>query len=98
MMPAAPDAIGTAFVGDEIVLYDRDRRRCHILNATAGAVWAFCDGATTRDDAVAELAAAFGADPAIVGPDVDRIVAELKQVGLLGDRPGPPTLQARAPG
>jgi len=39
-------------VGDELVIYDRERHNAHRLNRTAALVWRHCDGTVT----VAELA------------------------------------------
>ena len=39
-------------IGDELVIYDRERHHAHRLNRTAALVWRHCDGKST----VAELA------------------------------------------
>lgn len=34
-------------VDDELIIYDQQRHRAHLLNPTAALVWKHCDGATT---------------------------------------------------
>lgn len=87
VLPAPSSEVGTAFLGDEVVLFDRYRRSCHRLNGSAAAIWAHCDGSTARAEAVDALSAAFGADPAVVGADLDRLVGELDEHGLFATRP-----------
>ena len=36
-------------IGDELCVYDWQRRRVHALNPTAALVWQHCDGATPAD-------------------------------------------------
>lgn len=39
-------------VGDELLLYDRDRNHLHRLNRTAASLWHRCDGNTTDEEMV----------------------------------------------
>jgi hypothetical protein len=40
-------------IGDELAVYDQDRRRLHVLNRTAALVWRHCDGQRTMVDLAA---------------------------------------------
>jgi hypothetical protein len=42
-------------VGDELVIYDQERKVIHSLNATAALVWRHCDGQTSISDIAALL-------------------------------------------
>ncbi len=50
---ARQDNLVVQEVGDELVVYDKERYRAHRLNRSAALVWRHCDGKTT----VADLAA-----------------------------------------
>jgi hypothetical protein len=43
-------------LGDEVLVYDWDRRKAHCLSRTAAAVWEHCDGKRTLEE-IAELMA-----------------------------------------
>jgi hypothetical protein len=87
-----PDARRTRLlvheVGDELVVYDRERHRAHRLNRAAGTVWRRCDGRTS----VRELAVALATELAVpVNEDVVRLaLAQLERARLLRDPVGEP--------
>jgi hypothetical protein len=47
-------------VGDELIVYDRDRHRVHRLNQTAALVWQHCDGSATAAEMAAQLEQELG--------------------------------------
>jgi HprK-related kinase A len=82
------DGVVTAHLDDEAVLYELGSGAIHVLNASARAVWDRCDGTATLAEIADELSAAFAAEPARVRADVEAIVDELSDRGLLPTRPG----------
>jgi hypothetical protein len=73
---------------DNVALYDEVGQLLIMLNSSAAAVWNCCDGTTTLDDMVRELAEAHRADgPAlhIIGEDVRLTVRKLAELGLVAE-------------
>jgi hypothetical protein len=68
-------------VGDETIVYDRERQIAHALNRSAGIVWRYSDGSRS----VPELAAALGAELRIAPNDslVEYALDELASAHLL---------------
>jgi|DewCreStandDraft_2_1066082.scaffolds.fasta_scaffold00296_2 PqqD family protein of HPr-rel-A system len=84
---------------DELVLYNLRTDQVHVLNATAAAIWELCDGSLTADEIAAVLADACSVPLARVQPDVQNMLAEFHQAGLIefdGHLPSPP--RAEGPG
>jgi hypothetical protein len=70
---------------DNVALYDEVGQLLIMLNSSAAAVWNCCDGTTTLDDMVRELAATHRTEagaPAI-GEDVRLTVRRLAELGLV---------------
>ena len=55
MTPRARAGMLSEQVGDEVIVYDKERARAHRLNRTAGLVWQHANGARTVPDLVAVL-------------------------------------------
>ena len=73
---------------DNLALYDEVGQLLILLNSSAAAVWELCDGTTTLDDMVRELAEALGAagsDAEEIGEDVRLTVRKLADLGLVVD-------------
>ena len=72
-------------VGGEWVIYTPEGRRLHALNLTGALVWSLCDGEHDVDAMVAELRSALAStpDPDTIRGDVERILRELREAGLL---------------
>ena len=85
----APALTVVAFDGEQVI-YDPARREAHLLNPTAALVLDRCDGRTPVDTLVAELAATYDADPAVVGHDVELVLADFAGRELAA-RPGDPS-------
>ena len=73
----------TIDVGDEAVLYEETTGALHQLDPIGAVVCAFFDGRTSIEDTVAELAAAYSADPATIEADVLELTRGLGRRGLL---------------
>ena len=67
--------------GDAVVL-DPDGL-IHLLNPTAAAVWRLCDGAHDVADIVTELASRYRAPGETVEADVQRVLNEFCDIGLV---------------
>jgi hypothetical protein len=81
---ARRDALLLQTVGDQLVLYDQNRRRLHVLSRSAAMLWQYCDG--ERD--VSQLAELVGRE---LGTAADNAVVELalqqlEEAGLLAVR------------
>jgi len=73
---------------DNVALYDEVGQLLILLNPSAAAVWELCDGRTTLDEMVRELADALsanGADAATMSEDVRLTVRKLADLGLVVD-------------
>lgn len=86
VVPASVAHVSTATFEGETVLYDSVRCRPFLLNVSAAAVWGMVDGTRTLAEIVTAVAAQFGADPALVEPDVRAAVADFTALELLVDR------------
>lgn len=82
-VPVHGEHVSTAEFEGETVLYDAAVCRPVLLNVSAAAVWATIDGRRSVAEIAASVAAAFGADPAAVMPDVTATVARFEALGLL---------------
>jgi hypothetical protein len=71
---------------DNLALYDEVGQLLIMLNSSAAAVWNCCDGTTTLDDMVHELAETHRADAPsarTIGEDVRLTVRKLAELGLV---------------
>jgi hypothetical protein len=71
-------------VGSEWVLFDAAGDRAHVLNPSAAAVWAFCDGAHDAA-AIAESIARDlpAAEPTAIRRDIEEVLHRFAAEGLL---------------
>jgi len=67
----------------ETVLYEESADRVHSLNTTATLVWDLCDGKNEMEGMVKEVLARFEVDEATARSDVENILREFKEKGLL---------------
>jgi hypothetical protein len=82
-------------VGDQLVVYDQERRQLHVLNRTTALVWHHCDGRHT----IADLAELAGRELGIEA-DVGLIwlaLVRLQKAYLLEERVAPPPALANMP-
>ena len=80
---------------DSLVLYDPAAARAHVLNRSAGRIWAVLQVPTSIDDAVTALVDGSDASAAVVEHDVRAAVDRFAAEQLLGPTCGP---TARADG
>ena len=73
----------TRDVDDEILIYDPKNGEVFLLNATAAAIIELCDGHTPIPSIVQEIVKALAADPETVQKDVNKILLDMKQKGIL---------------
>jgi len=83
--PQAVAGLEIRLVGDELLVHDPAAKKIHVLNQSAGEVLKLCDGTRESGDIVARLCEQTGADAQIVGADVDRIIDQFQQLGLIVD-------------
>jgi hypothetical protein len=72
---ARRDGLLVENVGDELVIYDRERDRVHSLNTTAGLVWRNCDG----ERGITEIAALLAEQRGIAVPE-DVVLLTLRRL------------------
>lgn len=70
-------------VDGESVIFSALDRRLHVLNSTAGQIWAAAAGGATSDEIISDLAGIYHTDPATISPDVLRLIDRLTDEGLL---------------
>ncbi|MGH9152791.1 MAG: PqqD family peptide modification chaperone [Acidimicrobiales bacterium] len=81
--PARASAVATVQVDGEAVLLDEATATLHLLEPLAATVWGLFDGETTITELAAELAAAFGERPGVIGADLVAFTTDLAGRGLL---------------
>jgi Coenzyme PQQ synthesis protein D (PqqD) len=84
-LPTRRAGASTVALDDNVAVYDDVGQLLILLNTSAAAVWDHCDGTTTIDDMVRQLAAAHPADAAEIGEDVRQTVRKLVELGLVVD-------------
>jgi hypothetical protein len=75
---------------DNIAVYDDVGQLMILLNSSAGAVWNLCDGSTTVDEIVRELAAAYPDQAGVIDADVRGTLRKLAEIGLVSEGPAAP--------
>jgi PqqD family protein of HPr-rel-A system len=72
-------------VDDELLIYDPRTGETVLLNGTAAAIAELCDGTGGPAAIVADILGMVEADPAVVQADVERVIRELDERGLMED-------------
>jgi hypothetical protein len=70
-------------VDGDLVLYDPQRQRVHVLNPTAAFVWSACDGQLAVEEIVDALGGYFPAWREQIAGDVRETVQTLRDASLL---------------
>ncbi len=70
-------------IDGEIVLYDPQRNRTHVLNATSAVVWRLCDGTRDFDQLVDDMSILFDMDSAVIARDLSRVLEDFGRAHLL---------------
>ena len=86
--PVRLDGAVAVELDDNVALYDDVGQVLIMLNSSAAVIWECCDGATTLDDMVRELAAAHPDDAAEIVEDVRQTLRKLVELGLVVDAAG----------
>jgi len=69
--------------GDEAVLVDDAGGNVHVLNRTGAQLWELSANEPTVDALAESIAGSYAADPATVRADVERMLTELCDLGLV---------------
>jgi peroxiredoxin len=87
------DVVGVE-IDEEAILLLEGTRELHALNPTGTLVWGLLDGVSTLEAIVADLTAAFDADPEVIRNDVVEVTRQFGRAGLLigvaREDPAPP--------
>ena len=94
--PAARADLVVAEVAGELVLYHPGTAELHHLNPQAAVVFRCFDGSGTLAEISADIAEAFGVDPARIEPEVRALYQRLRGESLLV-QPAPPSPEPPAP-
>jgi hypothetical protein len=81
--PRKADDLEIRTVGEEVLVYHLSAQKVHILNQTAGQILELCDGQRTTADIVDSICKASNADRVTVSRDVDGMLAEFANLGLV---------------
>jgi hypothetical protein len=69
--------------GSENVVFDPVSGRAHVLNATAVAIWALCDGETRPSEMIDAVCSLSKLPVEIVAEDVFRILSEFEAAEIM---------------
>lgn len=70
-------------IGQEVILYDRQFGRAHVINSAAARIWELCDGRTTLDEVARCFAATYHMTLSAVYDDVVNIIRAFRDLHLL---------------
>jgi PqqD family protein of HPr-rel-A system len=70
-------------IDGDLVLFDKPSGSTHRLNSVARVIWRLCDGTREPAAIAAEVAALFGKSGADVSRDVNDVLAQFRDVGLI---------------
>jgi Coenzyme PQQ synthesis protein D (PqqD) len=80
LKPVAVAGLEVRQTGTDVIVHDPSSEQIHVLNRAAGAVLELCDGAHDPAAIAASLAAATGAPPERVLPDVEAVLATFREL------------------
>jgi PqqD family protein of HPr-rel-A system len=72
------DAFLSREMDGDLLLYDRESDAVHTLNSTAGFIYACCDGATSAEEIVRQVAERFGSTREAVREEVEATLSRLQ--------------------
>ena len=81
--PKALDQLEMRAVGEEWLVHDPVHEKVHVLNSTAAKILRMCDGAHGAKGIAEDVSAETGADKAQVLEDVNVMLKQFRQIGLL---------------
>lgn len=79
------DRFTEADIDEEIVVMRLDNGEFFGLSGTAAAIWRLIDGQRDRADLVAALIREYSGRQEEIAADVDELLAQLREAGLLAD-------------
>ncbi len=89
--PLRKDAVSVRKLEDECLLYDEEKSRLHVVNATAGFVWELCDGSHSVREMEKKMRDTFDVAPGTnLADDIRRTLDEFANLELLQPRSGEP--------
>jgi len=80
-----PDRFTEADIDEEIVIMRLDNGEFFSLSGTGADIWRLIDGSRDRETLVAALAKDFDADEQRIAADVDALLRQLRETGLLAE-------------
>jgi hypothetical protein len=81
--PLARSDITVQVIGDEVMLYDSDNEKIHILNHSAYAIWQLCNGENSLVDMCEKLIAKYEDSNLDLVDDIQVTIDGFIQKGLL---------------
>jgi hypothetical protein len=81
--PSPMPGIETQTTGNELLVHDTAKAKVHVVNATAGRIFMLCDGDRAVAEIVDSVVAEWGIEPELARVDVERVLADFVQLGLL---------------
>lgn len=81
--PLARRDITVQVIGDEVMLYDSDNEKIHVLNHSAYAIWQLCNGENSRADMCEQLTVQYADSSHDFVDDIQATIDEFIQKGLL---------------
>lgn len=79
----AADSTSIRDLGDELLAYDRQNHRVHVLNATAREIHGWCNGERTVAEIADKLIEEYGIDEETALRDLTATIDRLIQLGLV---------------
>jgi len=81
--PAPHASVDTAFLVDQVVLFDDRNGRVYELDPSASAVWLLLDGEMSLGEVADELHELTGVEPDVLRATIDIVVTDFAGCGLL---------------
>ena len=81
--PRRREGASAVRLDDNVALYDNRGQLLILLNVSAAAVWERCNGETTFDEIVSDLARSHEGDVAIIAYDAWQTIEKLSELGLM---------------
>jgi hypothetical protein len=79
------DRFTDADIDNEIVIMRLDDGTFYALSGTAVTIWRLIDGKRDKAALITSAASAYGAVEDDIAADIDELLAQLKEAGLLAD-------------
>ena len=81
--PLARSDITVQVIGDEVMLYDSDNEKIHVLNHSAYAIWQMCNGENSLADMCEQLTVQYADASLDLIDDIQATIDGFIQKGLL---------------